>query len=303
MLSRKTFDRLFYNIITNPIKISSLVFLICFVLITGITGYYHYYSDRFRENLLVEAHGTLMDILLLGVFVVWLQQKGSTRISNERYIEEIDDFRKWDNEIAARKIRGNIRRLNSNGITCIDLNNCCLKGMDLAGVTLEESEFWGADLSMADMRDAILCNSSFEDANLSDINLLNSNLSGSSMLRVKIDDADLRGADFSKTRILNTSFISSDCEGIRFTEAELRGVCFRNANLFNSDFRAADLTDADLTGAILKEADLTEVQGLHPDQLSACETLWNAKLDQKILSSMNELHPELLCEPASSEDW
>ncbi len=57
----------------------------------------------------------LFDILVIGIFILSLNRLAEKRIENQRYIDEIDDFRGWRSKEAAYKIAGNIRRLNRNG--------------------------------------------------------------------------------------------------------------------------------------------------------------------------------------------
>ncbi len=66
------------------------------------------------ENVFVKAHGMLFDILVIGILILFLSKLAEKRIANQRYLDEIDDFRDWESDEAAHRIAGNIRRLNKN---------------------------------------------------------------------------------------------------------------------------------------------------------------------------------------------
>jgi uncharacterized protein YjbI with pentapeptide repeats len=301
--NKRFFLQLYEYLITDPIMISGVVFLVSFIIITGMTIYYGYYSDRFRENLLVEAHGTLLDILLLGVFVVWLQQKGNKKVDNKRYQDEIDDFRTWIDEEAARKIRGNIRRLNNNGITEIDLNNCYLKSMDLSNCSLEGSDFWGSDLNFADLSGANLTLCQFEDVNLSETNLKGARLVSVNMWKANLVNSDLRNAFFENAVLKEADLSGSDCDSTVFKGAILSGSNLSEVNLSRADCSDVDFENAILDGTHFFGTDLRGAKGLCVEQLSACHTLWKAKIDDNVTKEIKAKYPELLEEPVAESDW
>jgi len=108
------------------------------------------------KNIRVEAHGMLFDILVLGLLFSWLHNRGEKRRLIQRYTDEIDDFRGWEEEEAAKRIRGNIFRLNREGVHNINLNRCFLKGADLMEANLMGANLWEAVLEEADLMEANL---------------------------------------------------------------------------------------------------------------------------------------------------
>ncbi|MCB0083104.1 MAG: hypothetical protein KDE47_19320, partial [Caldilineaceae bacterium] len=63
-------DRLEQLSADNPIELALIVFFAAFLLVVSLS--FPYYSFAFYENVLVEAHGMLLDLLIIGVFVYWL---------------------------------------------------------------------------------------------------------------------------------------------------------------------------------------------------------------------------------------
>ena len=63
----------------RPILLAFFVFLGATILVVSLTGWFYAYNAAFLENILVEAHGMLFDLLIIGVFVLWLNSKGERR--------------------------------------------------------------------------------------------------------------------------------------------------------------------------------------------------------------------------------
>jgi hypothetical protein len=96
-----------YKTISSPVAISITVFIVATLVVVGLS--YKDYGPEFWLNVKVEAHGMLFDILVIGVLILWLNQLGEKRREIQRYIDEIDDFRGWESEEAAHRIRGDER--------------------------------------------------------------------------------------------------------------------------------------------------------------------------------------------------
>jgi small-conductance mechanosensitive channel len=63
----------------HPIKLAVMIFLGAagiIALLAFLLGFY--YKAEFWENILVEAHGMLFDLLVIGVFVYWLNSLGNS---------------------------------------------------------------------------------------------------------------------------------------------------------------------------------------------------------------------------------
>jgi len=293
--------RLFNGIITDPIKISFGVFLVASSLIIITTLLYGYYSDKFRENLLVEAHGTLLDILLLGVFAVWLQQKGNKLKDNQHYIDEIDDFRGWDDETASRKIRGNIRRLNSNGVTSINLSNCCLKNMDLNGAVLSSSDFWGADLTNTDFSNCILKDCNFDETIMEHVSFRGAWLQESKFIRVKAGNVDFREACLDGSVFEEVVMSDVDCFKAGFHSAKILNSDLTEFSFWKADLELADITGTRMSGSHFREASLLNIKGFDINHFESC-SFWLAEIDPELKLFIEKERPGLLCEP-EDEGW
>jgi hypothetical protein len=113
---------LYERIIVNPIVVAFIGFILGFCVVTGLS--LKFYDISFGRDVLVEAHGMLFDILVIGVFIYWLQERGRKILETQSYKDDIDDFRGWESDEAAHRIRGSIIRLSRHEITQLNLRKC-----------------------------------------------------------------------------------------------------------------------------------------------------------------------------------
>jgi hypothetical protein len=128
------------NIIERPILTTSLVLAFVSIVVIGLSLKY-YLTDfvNFWPQILVEAHGMIFDIAIIGILIFWLNQNGEIRQRIRTYRDEIDDFRLWESDEAAFRTVGNIKRLNRHKIHEINLVNCYLARTNLNYVDLKGS--------------------------------------------------------------------------------------------------------------------------------------------------------------------
>lgn len=244
---------------TSAVAISIAVFIIASLIVTHVSR--NYYDGDFMENVLVEAHGMLFDILVIGVIILFLNKLTEKRIENQRYIDEIDDFRGWEAPEAAHRIAGNLKRLKRNGYKGkVDLRDCYLGCVDLHKDGLIE----------------------YFSKHLAGINLMKGELR-----RANLQDATLYNVDLQKADLRDAY-----CRDARFTNAEFQG-----AKLQNADLHSADLREADLLNANLQYAELREISNLTLEQLSVVKSLYKALLDPELLEQVRESYPHLLEKP------
>lgn len=133
-----------------------------------------YNEPDFWVNILVESHGMLLDLFLIGVFLFWLQRRSADnrekKLRIKRYEEEIDDYRGWDEKEAMYRIVGNIKRLNKEGVSKIDLRGCFLERADLRGAKLQGAQLQGAWLLGTILKGACLKEAQLQGARVARIN-------------------------------------------------------------------------------------------------------------------------------------
>lgn len=249
---------IFEKFVTNEVLIAIFILLLATLVIILPTYLRGKYSDRnYLENILLEAHGMIFDLIVIGVLSTWLIKRGQKRQMIQHYQDEIDDFRNWESAEAAHKILGNIKRLNKLKVTRIDLSFCYLKKIQIKSVNLEKAE------------------------------LYKTNLAGSSMERTNFNGASMTESDLSETRLRFSSM-----KGTRLGYANLE-----NSDLRDVDLEGADLYKANLNNANLRGANLRVARSITINQLAQAKTLYMTVLDLHYKNELQKLHPELFEKP------
>jgi uncharacterized protein YjbI with pentapeptide repeats len=261
---RTGFRRLFESPVRTYFLLALVVIPIVFIISSSL-----YEDEPFLEGILVEAHGMIFDVVVLGIIFAWLNSAGEKQRDIKRYKEEISDYLEWEAEEAKFRIVGNIKRLNRLGEkTNFSLQNAYLVGAKLREAHLDDSDFLEAklyriNLDRAKLNNAILGGADMREAILKFAQLSGAQLDGGTDLT----DADLSFANFTNAVLHHTKLI----------EAELEGARFKNASLGSANLSKAHVYYVDLTGANLSSADFTEAWIFRSNFTGA--NLTNAKLN------------------------
>lgn len=235
--------------------LAAMMLLLAFVVLP--TLFVGDYSDtEFLWNIWANINAMVVDILVLGLFVKLVSRVGARRREVQRYLNEIDDFRGWSDQIAAHRIRGNIKRLNQLGVTKIDLTQCYLA-----------------------------------EAQLENIKLRGSKLVKTNLIESDLENADLQMSDAWNAHFDNASLIRIDLSGANLNSATLTSTDLSGAIMKGTSLKGSDLSHADLSGAIIDNADMTDVQGLEPSQLSGVKSAANIKISEALLASAKSINP------------
>lgn len=241
------------DLCTKPVKTSFYVFLFATILVFLLTLFFYGYDNEFLKNVLVEAHGMLFDILVIGTFIFALQEIGRKKIEKEQIIqkekiererniqrwqEEIEDFRYWESKEAAHRIAGNIKRLNKTSITDINLKRCYLVNANLGNANLQGVNFEGAKLQ----------NAALFRANLQGAMLEGVNLQGADFREAKLQGVYLAGANLKKAILWKTNL-----QEAKFWVVNLQGAFLKGANLQGAMLKGVNLQGTNLVGANLQE--------------------------------------------------
>jgi uncharacterized protein YjbI with pentapeptide repeats len=256
---RTGFRRLFESPVRTYFLLALVVIPIVFIISSSL-----YEDEPFLEGILVEAHGMIFDVVVLGIIFAWLNSAGEKQRDIKRYKEEISDYLEWEAEEAKFRIVGNIKRLNRLGEkTNFSLQNAYLVGAKLREAHLDDSDFLEAKLYRINLDRAKLNNAILGGADMREAILKFAQLDGGTDLT----DADLSFANFTNAVLHHTKLI----------EAELEGARFKNASLGSANLSKAHVYYVDLTGANLSSADFTEAWIFRSNFTGA--NLTNAKLN------------------------
>jgi uncharacterized protein YjbI with pentapeptide repeats len=311
----------------RPVRLAGYICLISGFLVTLISWrYWQRNFSGFLENILIEAHGMVLDLLVIGWLVFWINQLAEKRLTIKRYNEEIEDFLGWEGNEAKFRIIGLIRRLNGLHTRPAklhraflvegELENVDLRGVDLRDAHLESASLNDANLEGADLRGAFLHKAQLRHANLKKVDLRGANLSGMTqyfpnqillyedmpeqiqgdpgalMAGANLEGADCRETQFYNARLYNVNLTNAQLERANLAWADLRtatltGAHLHQAFLWRADLRDADFAGATLTDAYLKKADLRGARNLTVEQLNSAYTLDEAQIDEELISQLN----------------
>lgn len=197
------------------------------------------YSREFWENVLVEAHGMVFDILIIGVIVVWLDTRRTTYNEKKSMLNELSDMSYLDlPEVNHRKV-GMMHRLNNLGETTFDIEELIIAKARVNGLFSENSNF----------RYLKAFNSSFTKVTFINTCLFRSDFSGTEIKSTKFLSCDLKKAVFIDAKATGVNYTDSNLERARFMNADLQSAIFKGCNLREANFENANLRSANLKGA------------------------------------------------------
>lgn len=232
------------------------------------------YDKSFWENVLVEAHGLVFDILVLGLIMVWMDTYRQKRESIARDLENLWDFNTLTEEVYLKKKVNILKRLNQNKTYKIDVTDLILNN----------------ETKIKDI--------SFENSGLFGLKLLDCRI-----FNLKIKKSKLNSADFSNSVIKSTEITDSYLKNVSFKSATIVGLKFINSDLFRAKFNDANLESADLRGcnlkrttftnANLKNANLRGCNNLNCDALLEAKCIDYLKADEGIVEELKRRKPEM----------
>ncbi len=226
-----------------------------------------------EQGIYAEAWGTLFDLILV-VFVLGLfETMRNKKETIKRYIEEIDDFKRWDSDEARMRIAGIVRRLGKLGKHDIDFIGAKLNGFsflqndirDISGSTFH-SHAW-TDFG----KKTLLDGSEFRGINCSKVTFSRSIFDGAILgltaENMQFSDSNLIDATFEGARLKWTNVVVDEYDWYDYDQEQTRipiyKPAFGGANLMRTSFKYAELTSADFRDALNVElANFTETKGL-----------------------------------------
>lgn len=259
----------------NSVFLNGTIFVILSTIIFIFS--YHYFIEspnEFFEQVLFSSYGMLFDIAVIGMLITWLTERREQKHLIQSYVNEIDDFRNWVSEEAMFRIVGNIKRLNKNNVTEINLIDCTLRNINLNYCDLSNSNLNSADISSSTMIGIKMNHCRMNQAIFENSNMNNG----------EFKKAYATGANFK-----NCYLIKSNFEGSYLIKSD-----FENAFLIDANMKNCFISDANFKNASLYKADLTGAVGLKAEQLMTAKSLYQTKIDLPVLNKLKELVPHLI---------
>lgn len=183
------------------------------------------------EDILVEAHGLLFDIVIFGILFTIYEKTRNDSSEVTKLLEELNNIKTLDDKEAVYRKVGIIKKLNKLGLSQIELSGYYLEGAELIGVNLEN-----CNISEANLTNAIISGSSFTNCKFSNSILSNCNASGCQFVdcnftNCSLDNIDFSGAKASSTTIISSDFQSSNLSMSNFSDCVLWQCLFKNVEV------------------------------------------------------------------------
>jgi len=270
-----SFNKIYHYVVERPILTSAALLFTISCIVVGLS--IPYYMDDFSQikyDLLIQGHGMIFDIALIGMLLYWLNQNGEKRQRIRMYQDEIDDFRLWNSPEAAFRTVGNLKRLNRHKIYDIDLVNCYLANTNINNINLKDSNINSANISNTSLID-----SNLENARLNQTNFEGSNLNNASLIGAYASGANFRDAYLIKANLTKSYLIKTD---------------FTNAYLMEANLQGSYLMGTIFDNTSLYKADLRKTKGLTIEQLKKAKTLYQTKFDDDFIKQNHEFFNGLI---------
>jgi uncharacterized protein YjbI with pentapeptide repeats len=231
------------------------------------------YDRSFWENFLVEMHGIVFELSVVGVLIIWLDSKRNRNNDIERLKEDLEDYSNLDfPEINVKKL-GNFKRLNQHNIKDINVQNLVLNGLNINGIYAE-----GARLIAFEVKEGFITNSVFKS--------------------MKMRSSDFQGTRIKNTKfeyceLLKSKFVRAKCKGIDFSGSCLERADFTDADLQSCIFKGCDLREVIFERANLKHAAFHESIYLTAEILAKAKNLDYVKVPDEIMCDLIRLRPDM----------
>lgn len=211
------------------------------------------YSKAFFENVLAEAHGMVLDLLVIGTVIYWFQLRRDKTDLKDQTFQNIEDLRHYRGEDAGYRVYGELRRLAGLGvsevtiatarITNVSIKNLKLRNSNAQGVVFTKSRLSDCDFSGCDFDGGVFIDVRAKRTLFHRARFCRSKLAGAQFKGCDFTGADLRGADFSNADLSSAIFREANCAGARFGGANLRSANFIGATNVPEDMQdvAADV--------------------------------------------------------------
>lgn len=259
----------------QPIGVALILFILLTISLLWLLPYYDFFTTV-GQGIYIEIWGSLVDIFIVGTIFAFFANRQSTKEKLARYLEEIEDFKKWDSEESRLRMGAAIRRLVRLGKTDIDFSGIVLKNFSfrandidvLAGATFSSgirldrlsknsTVLEEVDFSFVDCRNVIFSKAFSEGSALGmvgknltfiEANLTNSCFDGARMMwddyiadpKTWYEQVDAEAATTGSIQTHYPSFSGANLLGCTFRYADLSFADFRNAeNVLRADFSGA----------------------------------------------------------------
>lgn len=236
---------------------SKKVYFFCFILFIVIliqftfVRNYSNYSDV-SQGIMIEAFGFIADIFLFGIAITIYEIFWKKKETVTRYLEELEDYRGWNEKEASYRVFGLIKRLHKLNKIDIDLSNCYFEEVSFSknyfnGFDFKESLLYGTKFKKCNLQLSVFNNiqqkhiqdvydycmviekTIFNNCNLRDSKFMN-NLN---FFDLHFLECDMKNANLSNSGFLWCNFKAIDFHNANFEKTKFKSCVFENIDFNN----------------------------------------------------------------------
>jgi len=231
------------------------------------------YNRDFWENFLVEMHGIVFELSIIGVLILWLDSKRSKLGEITRLREDLNDYSTLDfPEINVKKL-GHIKRLNEHNIKNIDVQNLILNKLKVKGIIAEGAKLIGLKIVAG--------------------SIVSSNFKSMKMRSSNFQESTIKNTTFESCDLLKSKFNESICKGVDFSNSSLERADFTASDLQSSIFNGCDVREAKFDGANLKHVSFHNAKHLTSELLLKAKNLDYVKVSDEIMAKLIVQRPDM----------
>lgn len=231
------------------------------------------YSKEFWENLLVEAHGMVIELFIVGVLVISLDSRREKHNEIARLKEDLNDYAMLDFPEINVKKQGHLKRLHDAGIYTINIQNLILNELHLNKIKITDSKMIGLKIISGS-----LSNSSFLDVMMRSSNF---------------EKSVIKNTNFEKCNLYKAKFKDSRCRGMSLRNSSVVSVDFTNCDLQSAIFVGADIANAIFIGANLKQASFLHAKNINIHELAKANCLDYISLPSEHMEELKKIRPDM----------
>lgn len=197
------------------------------------------YSREFFENVLVEAHGAIIDLLVIGVVLYWFEHRRDTLVQIRHHQELLADLRSYRAPDSSFRTLGTVKRLLELGAKELHLSELSFAELNIDGLNLQNCNLHGANFANSRLSRVLIENCSCDAAIFVGTKFEHMSMLNSSFMRAKFHDAVLKGANFRSCQVEGADFKNANLRSSNFGQVDCRGANFSGADLRSANFIGA----------------------------------------------------------------
>ena len=267
-----------------------ILFVIILIQFTFVRNYSNY--NDISQGIMIEAFGFIADIILFGIAITLYEMIWKKKEMLTRYLEELEDYRGWNEKEASYRVFGLIKRLHKLNKTDINLSNCYF----------EEVPFSKNSFNGFDFKESLLYGTKFKKCNLQlsvfesiqQKHIQNIYDYATVIEKVVFQKCNLRDSKFSNNlNFWDLHFLECDMKNANlsnggFLWCHFKSIDFHNANFEKTKFKSCVFEQIDFNNIKLIDIECSTCKFIHCKNIDLIKN----NINPEIIKDINEIQKE-----------